>query len=74
MKENINKKELKKEGVENYTSTNPNVEKAQIVKYRYGKKYLYQPLLYNKDKKLMVDSNAYWSVDDAKKSIDSYGQ
>ena len=72
MKEPINKKELIKEGVEDYISHNPNVISSLIIKYKYGNRKLYQPWLYNKQNKLIGNRVGYWDIEVAKKVIDNY--
>lgn len=73
MKEKLNKKELIKIGFENYNTSNSNVIKSQIIKYKYRDKFLYQPCFYNKENRLIIDRTGYWKIEEAKKSIDYYG-
>ena len=72
MKEPINKKELIKEGFETYVSNNPNVLSAQIIKYKYRDKFLYQPWIVNKFNILIGNRVGYWSIEIAKEAIDKY--
>lgn len=72
MKEPINKKELIKEGFETYISNNPNVLNAQIIKYKYRDRFLYQPWIVNKFNILIGDRVGYWSIEIAKEAIDKY--
>lgn len=72
MKELIDKKELVKVGVETYHTNNPNVIGAQIVKFKYKDKYLYQPWILNDQNNFMHDIVAYWDIEVARQSIDNY--
>lgn len=72
MKELLNKKELKALNTISYNSKNPNVNDAVIIKYKYQDKYLYQPIFRNSDNERIIDRTAYYTEDEAKKSIDNY--
>ena len=72
MKEELNKKELKRCEVVEYKSPNPNVAKAEIILYEYRGKTLHQPRIINSNMKLINNRCAYYSIDDAKTCIDRY--
>ena len=73
MKEKLNRNRLIYMGAEPYQSSNPKVDKAQIVKYHYGIKWLYQPQLKDVDGATKIDNCAYWDKEKAQKAIDAYG-
>ena len=72
MKEKLIKTDLKKQGIINYDSQNPNIKKAQIVIFSYHEGNLYQPRIYTISGKYMIDNCGYYNIDEAKKSIDAY--
>lgn len=72
MREPLNKKELIKNGFETYITNNPNVISAQIIKYKYRDKILYQPWVCNKFNMLIGDKVGYWTIEVAKEAIDKY--
>lgn len=72
MKEELNKKELKKYKVIKYDSINPNVTKAEIITYEYRNKTLYQPAIVNNNMETIINRCSYYDIDDAKRCIDRY--
>lgn len=72
MKDELNKKELKKERVVEYKTPNPNVVMAEIILYEYRGKTLHQPRLINSNNRLINSRCAYYDIDDAKMCIDRY--